>query len=140
MTKIKKIVASTIAAISVGAIGLTAFASISSTMTVNGVSVHCEHKVDDMWDYNPFAGDSVTATATAAAALDKITTTATVRYAVGSETRSKTCPPVVKKVATECSAKVTADGLSSSYGAGGWYEGAHNGKSNSTTTSTGGTN
>ncbi len=124
------------AAAAVATISVTALASNNVTMTVNGATVHCAHERTDMWDYNPFQGDSVTATATADAAMDYITTTATIYYATGSENRSKTCAPVTNRTTTECSATVTAEGLSSSYGGGGSYRASHNGNSNSTTTKT----
>lgn len=132
----KKILAGAAAVCAAACMAVTAFAASSTTFYVNNVKVTGSHSYSDMWDYNPFAGDSVTATANAGAALDRITVKATIRFADGNTTKEYTSEPVTVKNGTSCEAKVTAKGLTISYGGGGWYEGYHNGNRNESTSST----
>lgn len=115
------------------AMGISCFASTSTTFKVNNVSITGKISYTDTNDYNPLAKDSVTAKTSAKASMDSISATATIYYAEGSTIKT------VKETAnnTNCtSCSVTAK--SSSIGIGfrgvGNHGASHNGNSGSGTT------
>lgn len=79
----KKFIAILVAACTCACMAMTAFAAKSVSFYVDGVRVFGDLSIYDASNSNPFAYDSVTATATADSVMDTIFAEATIYYACG---------------------------------------------------------
>lgn len=130
----KKLIKVSVVVLCIMCLSATAFAATSASFTVNNVTVTGKISYEDTWLYNPVVKDSVTTKTTAKAAMDSITTSATIYYYEGSKLKTVTNTKINKNC-TSCSVTSNASVIGTGFKGTGTHSASHNKKSGSKSTS-----